>query len=148
MRLNGWQRLWVVFSVLSLVALVWEGADNAPRTIYVHPLEVELLDSPIECDPKVVLRYSPQFTTDPRKNVYPQEVTAICREVTAIRQLYPGISGKDYLAKLRAINSQRLLEHWSSRGFAWLGFIILVYLAGYLGKAIVVWVIRGFKKQQ
>ncbi len=141
MRLNGWQRLWVVFSVLSLVAFVWEGEDNAPRTKYVHPLEVELLDSPIECDPKVVLRYSPQFTTDPKKNVY-------CREVTAIRQLYPGISGKDYLAKLRAIKNQTLLDHWSSRGFAWLGLIILVYLAGYLGKATVVWVIRGFKKQQ
>ena len=49
MRLTGWQRLWVVFSVLSLVAFIAVAVFMWPKPQIIDPYILDLINQPEKC---------------------------------------------------------------------------------------------------
>ena len=149
MRLNGWQRLWVVASVLSLVmtvAIVVFGLRDVDQIeeVAVHTQRLAKEITAAEIAGIGAVNFPNDLTKEEiashvkrGMSTSPPSVVAIAEELLELRAKRASALAKEWNQAGRSENQRA----WALGIGAWLAFVIALYLFGWaLG-----WVLRGFK---
>ena len=149
MRLNGWQRLWVVASVFSLVATVVIVASSLreadePEDVVFHAQRLAKEITVVEIAGIGIVNFPSGLSNEEiaghvkrGMSSSPPIVVAIAEELLELRAKRAAAFAS---AKNRLVRSENQ-RAWIIGMGRWLAFVITLYLLGWA----VAWVLRGFR---
>ena len=133
-RLNGWQRLWFVISILGLLYAVWFAlADGKEQYGFKGEVLLEF-DRP-ECKAVIAMPAGRKLEPSPGLN-------SPCWNLYLYRSIYPDArtNANAYVEHMGSLQRSRALETFAFTFVVWLISVGALYLAG----KVVAWVLRGF----
>ncbi|MDM4772088.1 hypothetical protein [Solimonas sp. SE-A11] len=143
--LNGWQRLWVVASVLYLAAVVPVALDAAPKASDVANSR---LHASIDLAGKYMEASTPGYSYEGSYSVRAKYYSELSDE-QVLNRLHAKFADKvDLSAVDRQYEKQmqelrgRQVTHAAWSFVAWLGPVLFFYALG----AAIAWIIRGFRR--
>lgn len=139
--INGWQRLWILVSVLSGIVIIWFALLSLPTPDSVETKEIL---KKLSTDSLILLAEAERGKDIEMFNgehlTLPVEATA--DQVKKISADYrKAVESITY--EKRQINRNRILRHIGTSIVIWLALSVSLYSLGYA----IGWVYRGFKKK-
>jgi hypothetical protein len=149
MQLNGWQRVWVVFAVLTFTittifvyllrrdSSLLEDADIVAAHMAKDEMEVQIPGIGIVAFPGDKSKTEIETLIRENYKTRPAEIPKLARQMKRETYTRQAESNKATNEQIRKANRNVILYGYS----AWIILIVLIYIAGW----VVGWVYRGFK---